>query len=183
MGGEVWGFVGKAPERARAIEALVEQETMVPVQIEGNGQTYYMLVRDLPYLEQARASAPAPQVALIAPLDNLLWSRKLIERIFGFSYVWEIYKPAPQRKYGYYVLPVLFGDRFVARCEPKLDKRTRSLTILSWHWEPGEALTDELAEALREAWSHFVAYLGAGRSIVAAEGVDPAVADLIGHAD
>jgi len=183
MGGEVWGFVGKAPERARAIEALVERGEMMPVQIEGHGQTYYMLVRDLPYLEQARASAPAPQVALIAPLDNLLWSRKLIERTFGFSYVWEIYKPAAQRKYGYYVLPVLFGDRFVARCEPKLDKRTRSLTILSWHWEPGESLTDELAEALRQAWSHFVAYLGAGRSIVAAEGVDPAVADLIGHAD
>ena len=98
----------------------------------------------------------------------------MIERIFGFSYVWEIYKPAPQRRYGYYVLPVLFGDRFVARFDPKFDKKTRQLTILSWQWEPGESLTDELAGALRQAWTHFLVYLGA-EGIVAAEGVDPAV--------
>ena len=174
MGGEAWGFVAKAPERARAIGALVEQGDMSPVQIEGNGQTYYMLACDLPYLEQARADTPTPQVVFIAPLDNLMWSRKLIERLFGFSYVWEIYKPAPQRRYGYYVLPVLFGDRFVARFDSRLDRKAGKLAILSWHWEPGESLTDELAGALREAWTHFLAYLGA-EGIAVAEGVDPAV--------
>ena len=177
MGGEAWGFA-KAPERARAIEALVERGEMTPVQVEGDGRTYHLLTRDLPYLEQARATAPTPRVAFIAPLDNLLWSRKLIERLFGFRYAWEVYKPAPQRRYGYYVLPVLYGDRFVARFDPRLDRKEGKLTILSWHWEPGESLTDELAGALHDAWAHFLAYSGAER-VVTAEGVDPAVATLV----
>ena len=93
-----------------------------------------------------------------------------------------MYKPAPQRRYGYYVLPVLHGDRFVARLDPRLDREAGELTILSWHWEPGESLTDELASALRDAWTHFLAYLGAER-VVVAEGVDPAVATLVEQAD
>jgi uncharacterized protein YcaQ len=177
MGGEAWGFVAKAPERARAIEAMVDRGEMSPAQIEGDGRTYHLLARDLAYLEQARATLPTPRVAFIAPLDNLLWSRNLIDRMFGFRYVWEVYKPASQRRYGYYVLPVLYGDRFVARFEPKLDREEGTLTILSWHWEPGESLTDELAGALRDAWTHFLAYLGAER-VVAGEGVDPAVATV-----
>ena len=109
---------------------------------------------------------------------GFFWSRNLIERLFGFHYVWEIYKPAHQRRYGYYVLPVLFGDRFVARFDSKLDRKERKLTILSWHWEPGQSLTDKLADALRDAMTHFLAYLGA-EGCVAAEGVDPAVAVLV----
>jgi len=179
MGGEAWGFVAKAPERTQAIETLVERGEMAPVQVEGDKRTYHLLTRDLPYLEQARASSPAPHVAFIAPLDDLLWSRNLVERLFGFRYVWEIYKPAPQRRYGYYVLPVLFGDRFVARFDSKLDREAGRLTILIWHWEPGQSLTDELADALHDALTHFLAYLGA-EGCVAAEGVDPDVAALIG---
>ena len=180
MGGEAWGFVAKAPERTRAIEALVERGEMALVQIEGDKRTYYLLTRDLPYLEQVRAAAPTFCVAFIAPLDNLLWSRSLIERFFGFRYVWEVYKPAQQRRYGYYVLPVLYGDRFVARFDSRLDREEGKLTILSWHWEPGESLADELAGALHDAWAHFLAYLEAER-VIAADGVDPAVAALVEH--
>jgi hypothetical protein len=178
LGGEAWGGIAKAPQRARAIAALVERGEMAPVQIEGDPRTYHLRTRDLPYLEQPRAGSPIPRAAFIAPLDNLLWSRNLIERLFGFRYVWEVYKPARQRRYGYYVLPVLYGDRFVARFDPKLDRDEGKLTVLSWHWEPGESLTDALADALRDAWTHFLAYLGAERAVVA-EGVDPAVATLL----
>jgi uncharacterized protein YcaQ len=177
MGGEAWGFVAKAPQRAQAIEAMRDRGEMAPVQIEGDSRTYHLLTRDLAYLEQARATPPTPRVAFIAPLDSLLWSRNLIDRMFGFRYVWEVYKPVSQRRYGYYVLPVLYGDRFVARFEPKLDREDNILTLLSWHWEPGESLTDGLASALSDAWAHFLAYLGAER-VVAAEGVDPAVATV-----
>lgn len=178
MGGETWGGVAKAPQRNAAIEALVEMGEMVPVQIEGDKRTYHMLARDLPYLERARGATPTPQAAFIAPLDNLLWSRNLIERVFGLRYVWEVYKPADQRQYGYYVLPVLYGDRFVARFDPKLDGQVGTLRILSWHWEAGESLTEGLADALWEAMAHFVRYLGAERA-VAAEDVDPAIAALV----
>jgi len=181
LGGEAWGGVAKAPQRARAIAALVERGEMAPLQIEGDPRTYHLLTRDLPYLEQARAGSSTPHAAIVAPLDNLLWSRNLIERLFGFRYVWEVYKPARQRRYGYYVLPVLYDDRFVARFEPKLDRERGTVTILSWHWEPGEPLTDGFAAALRDAWTHFLAYLGAERTVVA-EGVDPAVATLLERA-
>ncbi len=170
MGGEAWAAVAKAPQRARAIEALVGQGEMVPVRIEGDQRDYYLLTQDLVYLEQARAAVPESHVAFIAPLDNLLWSRNLIDRLFGFRYVWEVYKPAKERQYGYYVLPVLYGDRFVARFDTKLDREDGTLTIHSWHWEPGESWTDEFASALRKALSCFLAYLGA-ESVVAAEGV------------
>jgi uncharacterized protein YcaQ len=178
VGGELWLGVGKAPERNRAIEALVDRGEMAPVQIKGDRRTYHVLVRDLAYLEPARHPIPTPHVAFIAPLDNLLWSRNLIERLFGFRYVWEVYKPAHERQYGYYVLPVLYGDRFVARFDPKLDRDQGVLRILSWHWEPGESLTEDLADALRDALTHFMAYLGAD-SVVTAEGVDPTVARLM----
>jgi hypothetical protein len=176
MGGEVWAGVGKAPERNRAIEALVERGEMRPLRIEGDRRTYYLLTSDLPYLEAARASEPAPRAAFIAPLDNLMWSRRLIERLFDFEYVWEVYKPAQQRRYGYYVLPVLYGDRFVARFDAKLDRQKREIVLLSWHWEPGEALTDELAAALRDAWAHFLAFLNAEQVVPA----DPALQAVVG---
>jgi uncharacterized protein YcaQ len=181
MGGEVWWTVAKAPQRARAITALVERGELLPVQIEGDKRTYHVLARDLPFLELARSGAPTPGVAFIAPLDNLLWSRNLVERLFGFSYVWEIYKPAHQRRYGYYVLPVLYGDRFVARFDARLERDRGQLLILSWHWEPGQSLTRKLASALREALAHFLAYLDADGA-AAAEGVDASVATLVKRA-
>ena len=65
----------------------------------------------------------------IAPLDNLLWDRKLIGAVFDFSYKWEIYTPKQQRRYGYYVLPILYGDRFVGRIEMAYDKKQVKLDI------------------------------------------------------
>ncbi len=149
---------------------------MTPLLIEGDGRTHYLLTGDLPYLEAARASEPAPRAAFIAPLDNFIWSRNLIERLFDFHYVWEVYKPVHQRRYGYYVLPVLYGDRFVARFDAKMDRKKGELLLLSWHWESGESLTDELAVALRDAWAHFLTFLDAERIVVA----DPALAAVTG---
>jgi uncharacterized protein YcaQ len=179
MGGEAWGFVAKAPERRRAIATLVERGEMVPVQIEDDSRTYFMLTRDRSFVERTDDTVASRSVAFIAPLDNLLWSRNLIERLFDFKYIWEVYKPAHERRYGYYVLPVLCGDRFVARFYPKLDKEEGRLTILNWYWEPGEELTDGVAEALHHALLQFMAYLGVERA-EAAEEVDPAVAALLG---
>ncbi len=178
MGGEAWGGVGTARERERAIAALVERGELTPLHIEGDDRVYYALTRDLVHLEATQATPPTPQVAFIAPLDNLLWSRNLVQRLFGFQYIWEVYKPAHLRQYGYYVLPVLFGDRFVARVDPRLDRKTATLHLLRWHWEAGEFLTDELAEPLRQALRRLAIYLGA-QHIVAADGVDPAVEALL----
>jgi uncharacterized protein YcaQ len=98
-------------------------------------------------------------MAFLAPLDNLMWDRRLLEELFDFYYRWEVYTPPSKREYGYYVLPVLYGDRFVARFEPVRQKKSGSLTIKNWWWESGANLTGEMCTALEESLERFSIYL------------------------
>jgi uncharacterized protein YcaQ len=91
----------------------------------------------------------SPGATLLSPFDNLLWDRPFAERLFGFRHVMEIYKPPSQRVYGYYVLPLLRGDRIVGRADLKSDRKTGELRMLAFHREPGVRDTKALREALR----------------------------------
>jgi uncharacterized protein YcaQ len=73
---------------------------------------------------------------LVCPFDNLVWNRPLLVRLFGFSHVLEIYKPEPDRVYGYYVLPLLAGDRFLGRADLKADRAEGILRIRKFTPEP-----------------------------------------------
>jgi uncharacterized protein len=85
----------------------------------------------------ARLDGPAPQGGvLLCPFDNMLWDRPFVERVFGFRHVIEVYKPAPQREYGYYVLPFLYGDRLVGRADLKADRGAGVLRVCAFHLEP-----------------------------------------------
>jgi uncharacterized protein YcaQ len=90
-----------------------------------------------------RPDGSSPGVAFLAPLDPLAWDRDLLRRLFGFDYVWEVYVPAARRRWGYYVLPILWGDRFVGRIEPRIDRRADVLRVIGLWWEDG---FDPLAE-------------------------------------
>jgi uncharacterized protein YcaQ len=87
----------------------------------------------------------------------MAWDRDLLERLWDFEYRWEVYVPQEKRRWGYYVLPLLYGDRFVGRIEPRIDRPTGTLRILGLWWEPGfdpldganPGFVDALAEALR----------------------------------
>jgi uncharacterized protein YcaQ len=104
------------------------------------------------------SDGPVPGVAFLAPLDPLTWDRDLLERLWGFYYRWEVYVPVAKRRWGYYVLPVLYGDRFVGRIEPRIDRKTGTLRVLGLWWEDGFDPLDEanvgfidaFADALRE---------------------------------
>ena len=74
----------------------------------------------------------------------------------------EVYKPAAKRKYGYYVLPVIYGDRFVARFDPAFDKKSRELTITNWWWEEGIQPDETMKAALIGCFHDFLSYLDAG---------------------
>jgi uncharacterized protein YcaQ len=120
-----------------------------------------MRSRDRVTLDRVLATQdPPPRAVLLAPLDNLMWDRRYLEALFGFEYLWEVYKPVTERRWGYYVLPILYGDRFVARFEPGRDKKSAALTIVGWWWEPGVTPTAEMRAALRDCFARFLGFLG-----------------------
>ena len=102
------------------------------------------------------------EVVFLAPLDPVS-ARGRAKVLFGFDYVWEVYKPADKRKYGYYTLPILWGERLVGRFDSKLDRTTNTLVILGL-WLEDEALGQDeaFAAALARGFERFVALLGAG---------------------
>jgi uncharacterized protein len=126
----------KAARRKASFARLIESSKVALVQVEGIHQTLFIpstsleLLKNPPEITQVRTE-------FIAPLDNLLWDRKLISVIFDFDYKWEIYEPQHKRKYGYYVLPVLQNDEFVGRIEIINQKKTKTLRILRfWQEKP-----------------------------------------------
>jgi uncharacterized protein len=145
---------------------------LVEVQVEGWKAAHYVLGSDVEVLNDLSAGcvpkAWAPletsteeEVVFLSPLDPVS-ARGRAKVLFGFDYVWEVYKPVHQRKFGYYTLPVLWGDRLVARFDSKLDRPTNTFVILGF-WLEHEALgkDEAFAEALAKGFRRFVAFLGA----------------------
>jgi uncharacterized protein len=85
--------------------------------------------------------------------------------LFGFDYVWEVYVPEKKRRWGYYVLPVLFGDRLVGRIEPRIDRAARTVRILGVWWEDGfvPRRAEGFVVAMRTALRDYLAFAGARR--------------------
>ena len=110
--------------------------------------------------EQREAAFDRPRLEFLAPLDPMMWDRKLIEAVFGYQYSWEIYTPVPKRKYGYYVLPLLYGDRLVGRIEPKADRKTKTLTVQNLWFEPGVRPTKKLSGQIDRAVQRLAKFNG-----------------------
>ena len=162
--GEQWGgMIGvKSPQRRQIIERALESGALLSTGIqELPGEVLYLQKENKPLLDKVQKDRPIQEGAFIAPLDNLLWDRKTLARIFDFNYMWEVYKPKKKREYGYYVLPVLYGDRFIARFDPEFDKKTRVLTIKNWWWEEDSSSDQKMREALQRCMADFLVYLDA----------------------
>ena len=101
------------------------------------------------------------RVRFIAPLDPLIWDRKLTKEIFNFNYVWEVYKPPKKRLIGYYCLPVLYQDTFLGQIDPKYDRKSSTLQIKNGFWEEGVSTSEEIKERIIQALELFCNYLGA----------------------
>ncbi|MFQ5921740.1 MAG: DNA glycosylase AlkZ-like family protein, partial [Anaerolineales bacterium] len=127
----------KTAQRLATVSRLVDRGQLTVVEIKDvPNRSFYIRTANLPTLERVkRARPPKRQAAVIGALDNLMWDRNMLRWLFDFDYVWEVYKPVAQRRYGYYVLPVIYGDRFVARMDPAFDRERRELTINDWWWE------------------------------------------------
>jgi uncharacterized protein YcaQ len=147
--------------RSEAFQTLLQDGDICAVTVEGMKEPLYLVREHLPFLEAARAGeAHPPRCEFLAPLDNLLWDRKLIAALFSFDYKWEVYTPLAQRQFGHYVIPVLWGTAFVGRLEAVVDRKTQTLCLRHLWLEPGVVMTEELEEQLREAAGRFSRFNG-----------------------
>jgi uncharacterized protein YcaQ len=150
------------PTRTELRAELLAEGALTAVGVEGLRGPRLIVASDLPWLgraiDEVGAGGPpggaVPAVSFLAPLDPFCWDRDLLRGLFGFDYVWEVYVPQAKRRWGYYVLPILFGDRLVGRIEPRFDRAKRAVRVLGAWWEAGfdplaaEGFVPAFAEAL-----------------------------------
>ena len=147
---------------------------IIEVNIEDWKAVHYALGSDVKLLRDLSAgripkawmpleTATTEEVIFLAPLDHVI-ARGRAKVLFGFDYVWEVYKPGHQRKFGYYTLPALWGDRLVARFDSKLDRTTNTFVILGlWLEDKALGKNKSFAEALARGFGRFVHFLGASK--------------------
>ncbi|WP_256760440.1 winged helix-turn-helix domain-containing protein [Cohnella sp. WQ 127256] len=152
----------KSLERNEAFARLVGEGRILSVKVEGLQHPLYMRSSDMGIMEKVLSDdRPNERASVLAPLDNLIWDRQLIRELFDFEYRWEVYKPAAERKYGYYVLPVVFGDRIVARFDPVKHRKNSPLAIHNWWWEEGVDSDDvRMVESIERCLERFALQLG-----------------------
>lgn len=140
-----------AQTRQFAFQLLMNRGRIVPVQVEGISLPLFVLSRELPAL--GRCASPLPmekRARLLPPLDPMLWDRRLIAGLFGFSYKWEMYTPPEQQRYGRYVLPVLYGERFMGRLEPVANREEGTLDVQAFWPEADARITDRFLWAMED---------------------------------
>ena len=135
----------------------------MPVDVEGVRGKRFVLAEELALLQSPPATRSS--VAFIAPFDSLLWDNALVASLFGFDYVWEGFFPPAKRRWGYYVLPIVFGNRFVGRIEPRIDREGARVEVLNLWWEDGFAprRADGFIDAMRDALRAYLRFTSVDR--------------------
>ena len=170
--GDIFGGIGTAkpdprlpgyPGRNALREELIESGELVPVEVEGVRAKRFVLRDEVGLLESP--PEPPPSVAFLSPFDPLIWDRPLLASLFGFDYVWELFFPPEKRRFGWYVLPVLFRDRFVGRIEPRIDRAEQRVEVVGLWWEDGfePKRVEGFVDAMRAALEAYIAFAGATR--------------------
>ena len=170
--GDVFGSLGPAkpdperpenPGRTALREELVESGELVRVTVEGLRGPRFVLRDELELL--AAPPEPPPSVAFLPPMDPLMWDRSLLKPLYDFDWTWEVFTPEHKRRWGYYVLPILFRDRFVGRIEPRIDRADGRVRVLGIWWEDGFAprRADGFVDAMRAALGAYLSFAAADR--------------------
>jgi len=155
-----WTFLRTA-RRNGLPSSLVDRGQLAEVHVRGIPSPFYALPSADEDLAMAMDVSPPEIPCFIAPLDPLLWGRDSLRKLWNLEYVWEVYKPRSKRRWGYYVLPVLYQDRFVGRFDGRYDRKTGALHVISYHREQHGLPLD--AAEIQEAFAQFLAYLGGER--------------------
>jgi len=121
----------------------------------------YIHDRDVPVIESMTTAAWQPRMSLIPPFDSLIINQARTNTVFGFDYIREQFLPKEKRRFGTYVLPILWGDKFIGRIDPRLDKASGTLVINAVHAEPDAPRDREVGAMIEETIARFAAFLGA----------------------
>ena len=149
-----------AEKRGLALSSLESEGAILPALVEGIKTPFYYRSEDEPLMQTILAGAfdSKPRMELLAPLDPMLWDKALVAALWDFRYSWEIYTPADKRKYGYYTLPVLWGENFIGRIESVADRKTDTLRVKNIWFEPGVRRTKKLQTALDRTLRRFAEF-------------------------
>ncbi|MBE7535374.1 MAG: winged helix-turn-helix domain-containing protein [Anaerolineales bacterium] len=159
-------------EMTKLLEGWKESGMVRQVQVEGGRDTYLALGEDVAALESLekgrvprgwnpKEATTLEEVTFLAPLD-IVSARGRAKKLFDFEYTWEVYTPAHKRRWGYYVLPILYGDDLVARLDPKLDRATMTLEIKGfWHEDDAPVKDADFANALAKGLMRFAKFVEA----------------------
>ena len=140
-------------QRDAAFEKLEAEGSIQKAAVDGIRFPVYFLTEDLPLVDAVLSDDIdlTQRLEFLAPLDPMLWDRKLIEAIWDYQYSWEIYTPAEKRKYGYYVLPMLYGEKMAGRIEAAADRKAETLVVKNIWYESGIHQTKKLNAAVDAA--------------------------------
>lgn len=164
---------GRYPGLGKVLKALVNEGLLLEAEITADQVpsapqiaapptgVWYIHAEDLPRLERLQNNDWGQRTVLLSPFDNLICDRARTAWMFNYDFRIEIYVPPAKRKYGYYVLSVLDGDRFIARIDPKMDRKTGVLALNAVHPEPGVEVNGSTGQAIAGAVQELAEFLGA----------------------
>jgi uncharacterized protein YcaQ len=157
--------IGRYPGLDEALARLEREGRVLPIRVADDEREWpgpwYVHADRLPMLELFTSDGFEPRTTLLSPFDNLIISRSRMELLFDFFFRMEIYVPKEKRRYGYYAMPILHGDRLIGVVDPAMDRRSGRLTILSVHSSPGAPLDRSTGRAVRGAIEDLARFLGA----------------------
>jgi uncharacterized protein YcaQ len=157
--GGAWNgyYLSDSKLRKKVFASLEKKGAIVQVAVPELNEVFYIQHQNIDLLH--KKPDYDNHIRVLAPLDNLLWDRMLIQKVFDFQYSWEVYLPPEKRKYGYYVLPVLYQNKIVARMEPVKQKTGEPFFIKNWWWERNITITKKLRCAVKNGLKIFSEYL------------------------
>lgn len=154
------GIYLKAEMRKKILARLMEENRIRMCYVEGIKVPFYYRAEDEELMKEVLEGSAdiKPRMAFMAPLDPMMWDKELIYALWDFRYSWEIYTPKTKRKYGYYTLPIIYGDRFVGRIDTAVDRKNKVLSVKGLWWEDGIRHTKKMDKELERTLRTFAKF-------------------------
>ncbi len=157
----LWKDSKSTKKRKEVFQALLNEEKIIEIQVDNIKDIFYCHSEDMSLIEAVLQNPVLePRCEFIAPLDPFIWDRKLIKLLFDFDYKWEIYTPDSKRQYGAYVLPILYGEKFIGRIEMLCDRKNKDLIIKNIWYENNTTLDENIITMIDKCIRRFAEFNG-----------------------